>query len=550
MNDLIRPGTLTEILFRSRMVTEADVLRVLDEQKRVGGRMGELFVDMGIVTQEDIDWALSNHLDIPFVRLDRRAIDADSVRCVPAGLARRHGLIPLLRIGDEISVAMIDPLDKEAVREVEAATGCTVTVSISRAHEVREMQRLFYGGEVDGTLGLESALCPRAALASINADPTGGALADWLVGRLVEERWDALVGRPGEDGATLCARTGGVLREVGRLPREGYAALTHRLRGMCGIGDDGEPAAEGTFASSEGGQAFRALFLSAASGDCLTLTRKSLSPFPVSIDGFNASGDTLGSFGELAASRRGIVLFCGRDGEARARLVDLFLERADTSGRHVVLFGGAAGRGGAGRFPRIRVDFRRGAESAALLAAALEHEPDVVAIDDVSDGRLFAAAGKAAMRGKLVLAGLPIDDRPTLFRHLAALWGRHAFLPALLRGGVSCRDVLTLCPSCREPFAPEPDVVASLGLSAPPDRFYRAAGCEACNHTGQGDRRWLLDAVPVTRELLEVFESSRYGEEAVGYLERIGRGGLAEEGRKLLLAGEISPDEYLASFVL
>jgi hypothetical protein len=63
----------------------------------------------GIVTQEDIDWALSNQLDIPYVRLSEKIIDRSATALVPADLARRFNLIPIIRTGDELHIALADP---------------------------------------------------------------------------------------------------------------------------------------------------------------------------------------------------------------------------------------------------------------------------------------------------------------------------------------------------------------------------------------------------------------------------------------------------------
>jgi hypothetical protein len=303
------------------------------------------------------------------------------------------------------------------------------------------------------------------------------------------------------------------------------------------------------YPGGRGGERFQALFLKASSGDCLAVARKPVSAFPDSLERFRCPQRARADFSSLAASRRGLVLFCGQDEEERGSLIELFLSSVETAGRNVMLFGGAIGRGG-GRFPRIPTDGRSGGEAQALLSAAVEHGPDVVAVDDVSDSRLFAASGKAAIRGKLVLAGLPFDDRETVFRQLALLWRRHAFVPSQLRGIVACRGVMTLCPDCRLETAPEPDELAALALQAPPSRVFRAAGCPRCNHTGHAGKEWLLDVVPFSRPLLDAFETSPDGEDAARYLRGTGYGGLGEEGRKMLVEGEISVDEYLASFVL
>ena len=102
---------------------------------------------LGVVTQEDIDWALSNQLNIPYVRLKKEGIDLAAVERVPATLARRFNLMPLFLAGDELSIAIADPLNKEAITAVASTSGCQVTVSVAFIREIREMQELFYGRE-------------------------------------------------------------------------------------------------------------------------------------------------------------------------------------------------------------------------------------------------------------------------------------------------------------------------------------------------------------------------------------------------------------------
>ncbi len=123
MSGLMREGSLGSILFMSQIIGEDDIRAALDEQQKHGCRFGEALVKLGIVTQEDIDWALANQLNIPYVRLKAEMIDRAAVELFPASLARQYGLIPLIRTGDELSIAMIDPLHKEAIAAVEQQTG-------------------------------------------------------------------------------------------------------------------------------------------------------------------------------------------------------------------------------------------------------------------------------------------------------------------------------------------------------------------------------------------------------------------------------------------
>src|SRR5689334_14835474 len=145
MGALVKEGSIGSILFKSQIISEKDIEAALAEQNRSGARIGEALVKLGIVTQEDIDWALSNQLNIPYVRLKKELIDRSAVELVPAAVSRQYGLIPLIRVGDELSLAMTDPLNQEAIARVEGLTGCSVTVSVALLRELREMQEIFYG---------------------------------------------------------------------------------------------------------------------------------------------------------------------------------------------------------------------------------------------------------------------------------------------------------------------------------------------------------------------------------------------------------------------
>src|SRR6185369_13707961 len=123
MSELLRKGSLGDILLTSQIITESDIRAALEEQNRTGERIGEVLVNLGIVTQEDIDWALSNQLDIPYIRLKKEMIDPEAISLIPAGLARTFNFIPLIRAAGELSIAIADPLNRTAIEAIERQTG-------------------------------------------------------------------------------------------------------------------------------------------------------------------------------------------------------------------------------------------------------------------------------------------------------------------------------------------------------------------------------------------------------------------------------------------
>ena len=221
MDNLVKKGALGTILCTSGIITNDDIRRALDEQLASGCRFGEALVKLGIVEQEDIDWALSNQLDIPYVRLSEKIIDRSATQLIPGELARKYNLIPIIRTGDEIHIALADPLNMAAVARVEEVTGCTVTVSIPIIRELREMLDIFYGPERDDvTFGFSSTCFSKEILEKINADRSGSSLLEYLILFFLQNGISSISLQPGGGIVHVSGRRGSAFHEIGRFPVE------------------------------------------------------------------------------------------------------------------------------------------------------------------------------------------------------------------------------------------------------------------------------------------------------------------------------------------
>ena len=119
----VKKKALGDILSESRIISADDVAAALNEQQQSGARFGEALIKLGIVTQEDIDWALSNQLDIPYIRLKKDMIDPEAVALIPASMARSCNAIPLIKAGGELNIAIADPLNRVAIEALERQSG-------------------------------------------------------------------------------------------------------------------------------------------------------------------------------------------------------------------------------------------------------------------------------------------------------------------------------------------------------------------------------------------------------------------------------------------
>lgn len=551
MGALVKPGSIGFILLNSQIVTEADISAALVEQQRSGCRIGEALVQLGVVTQEDIDWALSNQLNIPYVRLKKELIDPAAVALLPGYLCRQYGIMPIIRSENELSIAMIDPLNSQAIVAVQELTGLTVAVSVALIRELREMQALFYGPLEDGELlNFSSPFFTHDLLARINVDLSGTKLIDYLLNYLFHQNLASLSFQPLTDRCRLLARKKGESREIGSLPLNRYTPIKSRLRRMAGLADDANACHGRIVFSSKGADlSVEAHFLRMAGGDSITLRRKVSVPFPASLEEFGTTDSERELFRNLLSLKRGIILCTGGEKEDIKQLIDFCLNEISVREQTIVLFGEKIGLDNS-TFSRIDCSAAGADGRGGLLTALLEHDPDVIAIEDAGQERLLLGAGKAALRGRLVVAGLAESDPATLFTCLGHQWRHHHFIPETVKGIVNCRAVQLLCPECRQDYLPTAEELAAMGLVNRPQNFYTASGCTACDQSGYSGKRYLLEIIAMTAEALLCMERCLDGREVVQFLNSSGLAGVQAQGVRLLEGGEISPQEFIAALVL
>src|SRR5690348_16966895 len=119
MNDPRRKKVrLGELLVDCGIITEEQLVSALTEQKRTGHKFGRVLTEMNLVRDETLQEVLAQHLKIPYVDIKQATLDAATVRLLPEALARRFRAMILQNDGRTLLVGMADPTDLVAYDEL------------------------------------------------------------------------------------------------------------------------------------------------------------------------------------------------------------------------------------------------------------------------------------------------------------------------------------------------------------------------------------------------------------------------------------------------
>ena len=129
---------LGEILIQRNRATREQVAEALKIQKAKGGFIGEILVNLGVLDERDIVVALVIQCGLPYIAVNKYTIDPQIVRLIPREVAWKEKVIALDRIGEILSVVMLNPLTDEKKDYLEALTKCKVVTFISTKSEIEE----------------------------------------------------------------------------------------------------------------------------------------------------------------------------------------------------------------------------------------------------------------------------------------------------------------------------------------------------------------------------------------------------------------------------
>jgi len=122
-----------------RMLDEA-----LDYHEKSGAPITQYLLTKGYIDESQLVQCLCSQFRLPFLPLRFYEITDKIIRLIPAEIVKKYMLIPVDKTDDALTLVMADPLDEEAIREVETATNCKVQLFVGLFSDIASAIEHYY----------------------------------------------------------------------------------------------------------------------------------------------------------------------------------------------------------------------------------------------------------------------------------------------------------------------------------------------------------------------------------------------------------------------
>lgn len=506
-------NSLGDLLVEKGIISQDQLQVALQLQKTTGLRLKEILVKEGFTTRGQLQEFISNHVDIPYVKLSVDLIDPEAVELIPANMARNLVAIPITLVDNILTIAVSCPFDTAALDMLAFASGYTLEPVLSDEEDILEAIDYFFkkGGleqELAGWGEEHLEFVDRYALESadeirIDEGPIVK-LTNLLLSKAIKEGASDIHIEPEENLVRVRYRIDGVLMEARILPLEVLNPLVSRIKVLAqlNIAERRLPQ-DGRFFVRFGGKDvdFRVATAPTIYGESVILRILDQSNAGVALTDLGFEDEDMRKVLDVLEEPNGFILVTGPTGSGKTTTLYAVLNEINDISRKVITIEDPVEY----RLQivnQIPVNYKIGLDFATILRSVLRQDPDVILVGEIRDKETAQIAMQAAMTGHLLLSTLHTNGAAETLPRLMDMGIEPYYVREVVRLIIAQRLVRKLCPRCKEPYELSPEVREQLGIGVEEGGdFYRAVGCKYCNQTGYKGRTGVFEVMGMDKEL-------------------------------------------------
>ncbi|MCP3906040.1 MAG: Flp pilus assembly complex ATPase component [Planctomycetes bacterium] len=564
---LARLGKVTR-----EQVHEALALQRSRKSKGQDQPVGELLVELGYITVDDVMAALAGQAGMRMVSIDPDDLADEIVAALPAETANTYQIVPIEF--DErtraITVAMKSPDNFRAVDDLRLLMGFKVEAVIAPAEQIDAVIQKHYSGDESSMAEMMAELGEDESLAalkgrgeSIDLEELASAAEDNKVVRLlnlvllqaIKDKASDIHFEPFEDEFKMRYRIDGILYEMVPPPQHLALPIVSRIKVMSNLDiaerrlpQDGRIE----LVVNNNPVDLRISVLPTMFGESVVMRVLDRSNVQLSLDKIGLRDDELEEVRGLIRRPNGIIIVTGPTGSGKTTSLYAALNELNEPETKILTAEDPVEYDIDGLI-QCQINTDQGLTFGRLLRSFLRQDPDVILVGEIRDLETAQIAVQASLTGHLVFSTLHTNDAPSSILRLLDLGMDSFLLTATIEAIVAQRLVRRICLACKEEYGPTDEELMELQLRRPDVEgrtFFRGRGCDKCNHSGYRGRRAIFEIMQLDDQLREMIMVEASTNVLRAEARKRGMRSLREGGLLSIFEGQTTIDEVVRETII
>jgi type IV pilus assembly protein PilB len=561
---------LGDLLVAEGLVKEEQLRQALSEQKGKTDKLGSILVRLNFISEEQLIGFLSRQYGIPSITLTNLDVDGETLRLVPANIAKKYEVLPVKRIGGTLTLAMSDPTNVFALDDVAFMTNLQILPVVAPQAAIKKAIEKAYEetNAVPSMTDMMSEITGDGGNVEVVDDEQAGAQVD--VFELKESADEAPVVKlvnmvlvdairkgasdlhwePYEKVFRIRFRIDGVLHEMLSPPKRLEPAIISRLKIMSNLDiSERRLPQDGRIKLRYGAREidFRVSILPTIFGEKAVLRILDKESLQLDLTKLGFDPWSYEKFNHAIHQPYGMVLITGPTGSGKTTSLYSAISTIN-SPEHNIMTAEDPVEYNLKGVNQVQVNEGVGRTFAAVLRSFLRQDPDVILVGETRDLETAQISIRAALTGHLVFTTLHTNDCPSTVARLVDMGVQPFLLSSALLLILAQRLGRRICKDCKEGFDGHEDDLVPYGHVAQglgKVTFYKGKGCQTCNFTGMKGRVAIYEVMPVTEDLRTVILKNGTTSEIREMAQAQGMKTLRQSGLMKVIEGTTTVEEVL-----
>ena len=544
-------------LIKLRKITHEQLNEALEQQKIMEeqgtkGRLGQILVDMGFCTQEDVAHAMAKKSGSIYYSLSSYTIDIKAMNLISPDMSIKYQALAIGFENNYLLVALMNPNDIIALDDLRILTGYDIRPVVVPDKElisaIKQYTRDSSDIEQDEEDGGEINITDERP----EDDKPAVILANQIFNMSVNAEASDVHIEPQEKQTRVRFRIDGVLHEIMRQPLRMHASLVSRIKVLANmdIAERRIPQ-DGRITLKIDGKTIdvRVASLPSAYGEKLTLRLLNRSNRLITLGELGFPESQLKSYDDAIHKPYGFVLITGPTGSGKSTTMYASLASLNSVKKNVITLEDPIERRMDG-INQIQINPKAGMTFASGLRSILRNDPDIIMVGEIRDFETAKISVESALTGHLVLSTLHTNDSAGAISRLSDMGVEKYLTSSALLGVVAQRLMRVLCPICKRPYKITRDELLTTIPDFPFDdekeiELYRAHGCLSCNNTGYKGRIGIYEFLSVDENMQRLILSGASSTEIRRYAVESGMITMRYDSLIKVKKGESTLEEML-----